>query len=555
MNNRATTFARDGVTREYSSKMKFMTRHHDVYDFLSVLLKASRRAVACATELVQYFTKWDEWKRETQRTPWIYKPLHEIEADLRAYSTRVIRYALTLLEQVGILERRHNPGNCLDRTYQYRIHLEKLNRNYPIRDNSPSITPNSNKTSLQEALDDSFLEDEALSNYSSFKELYSTDSVKNESSSPSSPETRMVDDFTPVANASVKTNNAFASSVLFKHKNLSISNTFISLSPEESESKLSSSYEVIGGNSSFGEAPWDLIPSDCQKVEQQELAPHLGKYEVQQEDGSQERTGIGEDKSSAAASVKFVEKPYKVKHDKPDYYLRGFNSQLELDGFYQALLELGKQKASVRSPAGWANNIIKDIYAGGLCEYLNEYRRGEPVGMCEKQEWEIAPGQVYPRFLRFLSCRLKSDQMSGEQSIAAAHKALRDKAEAYQLWESFKRTVVNFADQWERDKALGVSGAYVPPELLADADVTIEEAAEAMQLLQSNSVQSNQVTELMPPAPPEVLVSAEASVEEAGGQGAGGKGEEISLEDLSPAASKVSTTPERERELEIVGTD
>jgi hypothetical protein len=142
MNNRATTFARDGVTREYSSKMKFMTRHHDVYDLLSVLLNASRRAVACATELVQYFTKWDEWKRETQRTPWIYKPLHEIEADLRAYSTRVIRYALSLLKRVGILERRHNPGNCLDRTYQYRIHLEKLNLPDPIRDNSPSITPN-----------------------------------------------------------------------------------------------------------------------------------------------------------------------------------------------------------------------------------------------------------------------------------------------------------------------------------------------------------------------------------------------------------------------------
>jgi hypothetical protein len=142
--------------------------------------------------------------------------------------------------------------------------------------------------------------------------------------------------------------------------------------------------------------------------------------------------------------------------------------------------------------------------------------------------------------------------MSGEQSIAAAHKALRDKGEAYQLWESFKRTIVNFADQWERDKALGVSGAYVPPELLADADVTLLDAAEAMQLLQSNSVQSNQVTELMPPAPPEVLVSAEASVEEAGGQGAGCKGEEISLGDLSPAASQVSTTPEREENLKLL---
>jgi hypothetical protein len=72
-----------------------------------------------------------------------------------------------------------------------------------------------------------------------------------------------------------------------------------------------------------------------------------------------------------------------------------------------------------------------------------------------------------------------------------------------------------------------------------------------MQLLQSNSVQSNQVTELMPPAPPEVLMSAEASCSEAGVQGAGGKGEEISLEDLSPAASKVSTTHEREKNLKL----
>ncbi|MBD1930338.1 MULTISPECIES: hypothetical protein [Cyanophyceae] len=552
MKNRATTFARDGVTREYSSKMKFMTRQHDVYDLLSVLLNASRRAVACATELVQYFTKWDEWKQKTQRTPWIYKPLHEIEADLRAYSTRVIRYALSLLEQVGILERRHNPGNCLDRTYQYRIHLEKLTTPDPIRDNSPSATPIKNNSFLQEALEDILPKDEPLDNESFLETVSSHDSGENDSSPPSSPKTRVVDDFTQLANASVKTNNAFASSVLFKHKNLSISNRSISLCQEESKQELSSNYEVIGGNLYSDIAPWDLIPSDYQRVEQEELTPHLGKKEVKKEYGSQERTGAGEDKSSAAAPVKFVENPHTVKHDKPDYYSRGFNSQLELDGFYQALLELGKQKASVRSPVGWANNIIKDINAGGLCEYLNEYRRGEPLGMCEKQEWEIGPGQVYPQFLRFLSCRLKTDQMSGEQSIAAAHRALRDKGEAYELWESFKRTVVNFADQWERDKALGVSGVYVPPELLPDADVTLEEAAEAMQLLQSNSVQSNESPELVPPAPPEVLVSASASEEEAEVQGAGCKREEISLADKSPAASEVSTTREREKNLHLL---
>jgi hypothetical protein len=98
--------------------------------------------------------------------------------------------------------------------------------------------------------------------------------------------------------------------------------------------------------------------------------------------------------------------------------------------------------------------------------------------------------------------------MSPQQSIAAAHRALRNKGEASSLWESFKRTVVNFADQWERDKAMGLSGSYVPPELLADAEVTIDEAALAMQLLQSNSVQSNAPGSFVPTEPTAVIESA-----------------------------------------------
>jgi hypothetical protein len=98
--------------------------------------------------------------------------------------------------------------------------------------------------------------------------------------------------------------------------------------------------------------------------------------------------------------------------------------------------------------------------------------------------------------------------MSPQQSIAAAHRALRNKGEASELWESFKRTVVNFADQWERDKAMGLSGSYVPPELLVEAEVTIDEAAKAMQLLQSNSIQSNAPGELVATEPNAVIESA-----------------------------------------------
>jgi len=632
MNNPAARFARNGVRKPYTSKMKFMTRHHDVYDILSVLLNKPRRVVACCAEVLQYFTRWDEWKRQTQRSPWIYKPLHQIEADLRAYSIRIIRYAISLLMGLGILERRNNPGSRVDRAYQYRIHLDKLKTTDPADDQQgvggrvwgvgegedgdfhPNLPKDSTTTdslaknlcttphtpyptpgapipphpssedgvswarldksdsttkhpknsslaeepcdtlfleepedlvleepedlvleepedlvleepedlalekpedlaleepedlALEEPFCDTLFQEELISNDLPLNELSSDDAVQCESSLVTSAETPVVDDFTPLAHSSDKTKNSSASGVQnIDPKNPCISNRSISLSKCESEQKekIFANYEVIATNPSLGEPLRNFIANDSQKVPQEALAQSKQRNEVKEEHCSQDRKEAIEDKSSAAASVEFVENPIKSKgfnprQERPNYYLRGFNSQQEKDGFYQALVELGKQKTQVSSPVGWANNIIKDINAGGLCEYLFEYRRGEPLGMCEKQEWEIAPGQVYPRFLGFLRARLKTTQMSPQQSITAAHRALRNKGEASELWESFKRTVVNFADQWERDKAMGLSGAYVPPELLVEAEVTIDKAAKAMQLLESNSVQSNQSGELEP---------------------------------------------------------
>jgi hypothetical protein len=589
MNNPAARFARNGVRKPYTSKMKFMTRHHDVYDLLSVLLNKPRRVVACCAEVLQYFTRWDEWKRETQRSPWIYKPLHQIEADLRAYSIRIIRYAISLLMGLGILERRNNPGSRVDRAYQYRIHLDKLKTTDPADDKSDSTTKHPKNSSLAEepcdtlfledsedlfleesenlSLEDSedlFLEepenlsledsedlaleepgdlslwkssdlplgepscdtlfqDELISNDLSLNGLSSDDAVQCESFTATSAETPVVDDFTPLAHSSDKTKNSSASGVQnIDPKNPSISNRSISLSKCESEEKekIFANYEVIATNPSLSEPLSNFLPNGSQEVTQEALAQSKKRNEVKEEHSSQDRKKAIEDKSSAAASVEFVEKPIKLKgfnprQVRPKYSLRGFNSQQEKDGFYQALVELGKQKTQVSSPVGWANNIIKDINAGGLCEYLFEYRRGEPLGMCEKQEWEIAPGQVYPRFLGFLRARLKTTQMSPQQSITAAHRALRNKGEASELWESFKRTVVNFADQWERDKAMGLSGAYVPPELLVEAEVTIDKAALAMQLLESNSVQSNAPSELVPNEPNAVIESACTQMEPA----------------------------------------
>ena len=49
------------------------------------------------------------------------------------------------------------------------------------------------------------------------------------------------------------------------------------------------------------------------------------------------------------------------------------------------------------------------------------------------------------------------------------------------------------ADKWEKQKALGVSNAYIPAEVLLEKQVTIEEAAAAIQTLVTNSEQLHEL--------------------------------------------------------------
>jgi len=112
-----------------------------------------------------------------------------------------------------------------------------------------------------------------------------------------------------------------------------------------------------------------------------------------------------------------------------------------------------------------------------------------PVGTCEKREWEIVPGKPLPRFVSYLKRRFLTNAITDEQAIAEAHKALKNPNQAADLWNSCKRTIKNTSAQWQRDEALGVSNAYLPPELLPEEEVDLSEAVEAMQELQIASLQ------------------------------------------------------------------
>jgi len=64
---------------------------------------------------------------QTHRTPWFYQPLWRIYEDLLGeHSENIIRRAIALLEKLGLIERRHNPGNWQDKTWQYKFNVDRL---------------------------------------------------------------------------------------------------------------------------------------------------------------------------------------------------------------------------------------------------------------------------------------------------------------------------------------------------------------------------------------------------------------------------------------------
>jgi hypothetical protein len=167
---------------------------------------------------------------------------------------------------------------------------------------------------------------------------------------------------------------------------------------------------------------------------------------------------------------------------------------------------------------------VKDIDAGKPCEYLNEYRAGLPLGRCEKQEWEVAPGKPHERFVTYLKTKIKKKWMTDEEAVAEAYKQLKNVDLARSHWESCKRSFVRHGDEWKKQKQLGVQNAYVPPELLPEREVSLEEVTSAMASLQGGCVQLpvqglaesaklNSATAELEPAKESVIESAIAELE------------------------------------------
>jgi hypothetical protein len=111
--------------------------------------QADKKVRFCAAILIDYKHHWQEWKLKVHRTPWFYQKLKNIHKDLMGlYSLHVIRGGIELLIDLGLLERRSNPGNGQDKTYQYRLRWDKVQAAIANLDKSVEVKGKVKKSSL-----------------------------------------------------------------------------------------------------------------------------------------------------------------------------------------------------------------------------------------------------------------------------------------------------------------------------------------------------------------------------------------------------------------------
>jgi hypothetical protein len=112
-------------SKSYDQLCILRKSHVNLIDALAP--QADKRVRRCSAVLIDYKRHWQEWKVEVHRTPWIYQKLKNIHKDLMGlFSLHVIRASIELLIELGLLERRSNPGNGQDKTYQYNLRWDKI---------------------------------------------------------------------------------------------------------------------------------------------------------------------------------------------------------------------------------------------------------------------------------------------------------------------------------------------------------------------------------------------------------------------------------------------
>jgi len=99
-----------------------------------VMLRSEFLAITnnhCAAKLLAIFEFWTNKLKQTGKgtREWIYKSVARLHEELMGeHGTNSIRAAINILTEKGFLEKQHNPHIKYDRTYQYRLNVEKVQK-------------------------------------------------------------------------------------------------------------------------------------------------------------------------------------------------------------------------------------------------------------------------------------------------------------------------------------------------------------------------------------------------------------------------------------------
>lgn len=158
-----------------------------------------------------------------------------------------------------------------------------------------------------------------------------------------------------------------------------------------------------------------------------------------------------------------------------------WQDELQRSEFYRALIQALPIVANSHSPQGLAKTIIAQLKSGEEHTYWDDFAANLPIGTSTKPEWEIEPGVPYPMFIEYLIEKIKrgNNTQTTEQARNEVFRILSQPRQATAFWGQFKRSVVNTAEQVERDRTLGVSNPNTPVWTRERIEPSIEEAERA----------------------------------------------------------------------------
>lgn len=422
-------------------KLSIMYREHK--ELLQKLAPNEKtRIICCGAKLINQFGRWQNWKKAHYPSDWIYQTLDGIRHELLdEHSKHVIRAAIALLKELKFLSVRQNSRcengrNGQDRTYQYKLHTDRIEAALESLYQPQQVVEKAGNADESSSFNVEF------STFTPELSKFTSELSKN-----------TVESHTQITYTNNSTNPFTLKSESEKIEKGINQDTEGNQGEEDywghndKQDKLKKGY--FDNNKSFPQDKCSAVPLalNCAKVTQSNVTPL------------------------------------------PQRKVNYFASPEEKEGFYRALLQLGQHKSGVYSAPGWASSIIKGIEEGIPCIYLQEFRQGLAVGSCELREWELTPGEPFPELVNYLKRRLMGWGMTPEQAITEAFKQLRDAKVGAKLWESFKLEVLNRNEEWQKQRRLGVSSAYLPPELLPQPEVPVVPVAQALQELQMGCVQ------------------------------------------------------------------